>query len=158
MRPWECLQCLEPGFEAARRSLIVQIPRRSLALTRTELQGLSCSELTVEQRRTDVRFLAIACDCICAWPMRSSRRAHRGGLSREGKTQAMPARRQFEHGDVLSQRTLRERHVTQLRGLACVAAPVAPPLRGEKDPMLAVAVALALALSFRFSCLALTHV
>ena len=58
----------------------------------------------------------------------------------------MPARRQFEHGDVLSQRTLRVRHVTQLRGLACAAAPVAPPLRGEKDPTLAVAVALALAL------------
>ena len=49
--------------------------------------------------------------------MRSSRRAHRGGWSKEGKTQAMFARRQFEHGDVLSHRTLRVRHVTQLRSL-----------------------------------------
>jgi hypothetical protein len=34
----------------------------------------------------------------------------------EGKTHAIFARRQLEHGDNLSQRTFRERHTTQLRG------------------------------------------
>jgi hypothetical protein len=43
-------------------------------------------------------------------------RAHLGGRSSEGKTQAMFARRQLEHaGDCLSQRTFRLRHTTQLR-------------------------------------------
>jgi hypothetical protein len=47
--------------------------------------------------------------------MGSSRRAHRGGLSLDGKTHAIFARRQLEHGDALSHLTLRVRHVTQLR-------------------------------------------
>jgi hypothetical protein len=47
--------------------------------------------------------------------MRSRRRAHLGGRSVDGKTQAIFARRQLEHGDCLSQRTLRLRHTTQLR-------------------------------------------
>ena len=47
--------------------------------------------------------------------MRSSRRAHLGGRLLEGKTQSMLARRQLEHGDNLSQRTLRLRQTTQLR-------------------------------------------
>lgn len=51
-----------------------------------------------------------------SWVMRSRRRAHLGGRSAEGTTQAMLARRQLEHGDCLSQRTLRLRHTTQLRG------------------------------------------
>ena len=46
---------------------------------------------------------------------RSRRRAHLGGRSVEGKTQATFARLQLEHGDCLSQRTLRLRHMTQLR-------------------------------------------
>ena len=47
---------------------------------------------------------------------RLSRRAHLGGRSSvEATIQAMFARRQLEHGDCLSQRTLRERHTTQLR-------------------------------------------
>jgi hypothetical protein len=33
----------------------------------------------------------------------------------DGKVQAILARRQLEHGDCLSQRTLRLRHTTQLR-------------------------------------------
>ena len=33
----------------------------------------------------------------------------------DGKTQVIFARRQFEHGDCLSQRTLRLRHTIQLR-------------------------------------------
>jgi hypothetical protein len=48
---------------------------------------------------------------------RSKRRAHLGGRSVDGKTQAIFARRQFEHGDRLSQRTLRLRHTMQLRNL-----------------------------------------
>jgi hypothetical protein len=47
----------------------------------------------------------------------SKLRAHLGGPSVEGTTHAIPARRQFEQGDLLSQRTLRERQVMQLRGL-----------------------------------------
>jgi hypothetical protein len=47
--------------------------------------------------------------------VRSRRRAHRGGRSAEGKTHAIFARRQLEHGDNLSQRTFRLRQVTQLR-------------------------------------------
>lgn len=47
--------------------------------------------------------------------MRSKRRAHLGGRSVGGKIQAMFARRQFEHGDCLSHRTLRARHTTQER-------------------------------------------
>ena len=47
--------------------------------------------------------------------MGSSLRAHRGGLSLDGKTHAIFARRQLEHGDALSHLTLRVRHVTQLR-------------------------------------------
>lgn len=46
---------------------------------------------------------------------RSRRRAHLGGRSSEGKTQAILARRQLEHGDTLSQRTLRRRQTAQLR-------------------------------------------
>ena len=46
---------------------------------------------------------------------RSRRRAHLGGRSVDGKTQATFARLQLEHGDCLSQRTLRLRHMTQLR-------------------------------------------
>lgn len=46
---------------------------------------------------------------------RSRRRAHLGGRSGDEKTQAIFARRQFEHGDCLSQRTLRLRHTMQLR-------------------------------------------
>jgi hypothetical protein len=44
----------------------------------------------------------------------SRRRAHFGGRSADGKTQGIFARRQLEHGDCLSQRTLRRRHTTQL--------------------------------------------
>lgn len=47
----------------------------------------------------------------------SRRRAHLGGRSLDGTTHSMLARRQLEHGDSLSQRTLRLRHTTQLRGL-----------------------------------------
>jgi len=43
------------------------------------------------------------------------RRAHFGGQSVDGTIQAMFARRQLEHGNCLSQRTLRLRHTTQLR-------------------------------------------
>jgi hypothetical protein len=46
---------------------------------------------------------------------RSRRRAQRGGRSLAGNTQAIFARRQLEHGDSLSQRTLRLRQTTQLR-------------------------------------------
>ena len=49
---------------------------------------------------------------------RSRRRAHLGGRSVDGRTHAIFARRQFEHGDFLSQRTLRLRHTTQLRNFA----------------------------------------
>lgn len=49
---------------------------------------------------------------------RSKRRAHHGGRSEGGKTHAMFARRQFEHGDDLSQRTFRLRHTIQLRSFA----------------------------------------
>lgn len=44
-------------------------------------------------------------------------RAHLGGRSAGGNTQAILARRQFEHGTCLSQRTLRLRQTTQLRSL-----------------------------------------
>ena len=43
------------------------------------------------------------------------RSAHRGGRSVGGKTQAIFALRQLEHGDCLSHLTLRDRHVLQLR-------------------------------------------
>ena len=43
----------------------------------------------------------------------------------EGRTQAMPARRQLEHGESLSQRTFRDRQTTQLRGFD--AGPAAGP-------------------------------
>jgi hypothetical protein len=45
-------------------------------------------------------------------------RAHLGGRLVDGKTQAMFAWRQLEHGDCLSQRTLRLRHTTQLRNFS----------------------------------------
>lgn len=51
------------------------------------------------------------------------RRAHLGGRSLEGTTQAIFARRQLEQGDCLSQRTFRLRHTTQLRGLEVRPAP-----------------------------------
>jgi hypothetical protein len=51
-------------------------------------------------------------------PVRSSRRAHRGGRSFEGKTQGMPARRQLAQGFSLLQRTLRVLQMTQLRGMS----------------------------------------
>ncbi len=54
-------------------------------------------------------------DAVALLENRSRRRAHLGGRSVEVSTQAIFARRQFEHGDCLSQRTLRLRHVTQLR-------------------------------------------
>lgn len=41
--------------------------------------------------------------------------AHLGGRSSDGETQAIFARRQLEHGDCLSHRTLRVRHTMQLR-------------------------------------------
>ena len=52
---------------------------------------------------------------------RSRRRAHLGGRSVDGKTQAKFARRHLEHGDCLSQRTLRVRHRRQLRNLGASA-------------------------------------
>lgn len=64
---------------------------------------------------------------------RSSRRAHLGGRSAGGKMQAIFARRQFEHGDCLSHRTLRFRHTTQLRNLGGAA-------EVEWDPLDAVGV------------------
>lgn len=60
-------------------------------------------------------------------PGRFSRfRAHLGGPSADGTIHAIPARRQFEQGDLLSQRTLRDRQVTQLRGLVDAGAFVRP--------------------------------
>lgn len=57
------------------------------------------------------------CGCCCCWPSPARRRrAQRGGRSADGRTQAMSARRQLAHGDCLSQRTLRWRQTTQLRG------------------------------------------
>lgn len=52
-----------------------------------------------------------------AWVRRSRRRAHLGGRSSEGTTQAILARRQLEHGEALSQRTFRRRQMRQLRSL-----------------------------------------
>jgi hypothetical protein len=49
--------------------------------------------------------------------MRSRRRAHLGGRSFDGTTQAILARRQLEQGDSLSHRTFRLLQVTQLRSL-----------------------------------------
>ena len=46
----------------------------------------------------------------------SKRRAQRGGRFVDGNTQVVFARRQFEQGDCLSHRTLRVRHMMQLRG------------------------------------------
>lgn len=37
-----------------------------------------------------------------------------------GKTQAILARQQVEHGDSLSHRTFRERHITQLRSFTAL--------------------------------------
>ena len=58
---------------------------------------------------------ARAFDAAALLVRRSRRRAHLGGRSVDGKTQATFARLQLEHGDCLSQRTLRLRHTTQLR-------------------------------------------
>lgn len=56
----------------------------------------------------------------------SKRRAHLGGRSVEGNTHGMLARRQLEHGDNLSHRTLRRRQTVQLRGRGfCAAEPEA---------------------------------
>lgn len=56
-----------------------------------------------------------ACDTAPLLVRRSRRRAHFGGRSVDGKVQAIFARRQLEHGDCLSQRTLRLRQTMQLR-------------------------------------------
>lgn len=58
---------------------------------------------------------ARAFDAAALLVRRSRRRAHLGGRSVDGKIQATFARLQLEHGDCLSQRTLRWRHMTQLR-------------------------------------------
>ena len=58
---------------------------------------------------------ARASDAAALLVRRSRRRAHLGGRSVDGKIQATFARLQLEHGDCLSQRTLRWRHITQLR-------------------------------------------
>ena len=58
---------------------------------------------------------ARAFDAVVSLVRRLRSRAHLGGRSVEGKTQAIFARRHLEHGDCLSQRTLRVRHMTQLR-------------------------------------------
>lgn len=60
---------------------------------------------------------------------RSRRRAHLGGRSSEGNTQAILARRQLEHGDVLSQRTFRRRQTAQLRDFGLSAETDAGPAR-----------------------------
>lgn len=65
----------------------------------------------------DAVAAAAAALAAAALATRSNRRAHRGGRFVAGKTQGILARRQFEHGDCLSQRTLRLRHTTQLRSL-----------------------------------------
>jgi len=66
---------------------------------------------------------------------RSRRRVHRGGRLFEGKTQGIFARLQFEHGDCLSQRTLRLRHIMQLRGFGVkVSAMEALPSEAELAP------------------------
>lgn len=81
---------------------------------------------------------------------RSSRRAHLGGLSLDGNTQAIFARRQLEHGEVLSQRTLRRRQMTQLRNFGAaggelvvvVVVGVACFSEGEAEPTAAPVVGL----------------
>ena len=66
---------------------------------------------------------AAAFDAIASLVTRSSRRAHLGGRLFDGKTQAMLARRQVEHGDCLSQRTFRLRQTMQLRNFGARGGP-----------------------------------
>lgn len=49
--------------------------------------------------------------------MSSWRRAHRGGRSAGGSTHGIPARLQFPHGDLRSQRTFLDRQTKQLLAL-----------------------------------------
>lgn len=58
---------------------------------------------------------ARAFDAVVLLVRRLRSRAHLGGRSVEGKTQAIFAWRHLEQGDCLSQRTLRVRHTMQLR-------------------------------------------
>lgn len=74
---------------------------RSLSMSFPTLGSADCGAGTFEAAALLVR--------------RSRRRAHRGGRLVDGVTQAIFALRQLEHGDCLSQRTLRLRHTTQLR-------------------------------------------
>ena len=74
---------------------------RTLSMTLPTPGSVPCGDRAVDGAASLVR--------------RSRRRAHLGGRSVDGKTQATFARLQLEHGDCLSQRTLRFRHMTQLR-------------------------------------------
>jgi hypothetical protein len=93
---------------------------RNLSMTRAAAGSASCDGCAF-----DAPWLAT----------RSRRRAHLGGRSVDGKTQAIFARRQLEHGDSLSQRTFRERHLTQLRsfgaGAGAGADELLPPDAGD---------------------------
>ncbi len=66
----------------------------------------------------------------------------------DGKTQAILARRQLEHGDCLSQRTFRVRHTVQDRGFVAGAGPGADGgnvggfSEGEAEALPALAVIL----------------
>ena len=62
-----------------------------------------------------------AFDAAALLVRRTRRRAHLGGWSVDGKIQAIFAERHLEHGDCLSQRTLRVRHRRQLRNFGASA-------------------------------------